>query len=199
MAEHIQMTSPMLQAMTHPLRRRIMALMDPETPFRAVDLAARLGEPANSVSFHLRKLAEAGLIVEAPEHARDGRDRVWVGAGEGYGVPGPGVLDADEETLLRAVLDQAGVDLQQLVRRALGWAVEWSSGRDEVQRAEFTTGTLSLTREEMGALVEDLHAAIEKARQRAKHPAEGDEERLDWEFSVVVAEADLRREPPARP
>src|SRR5699024_11975455 len=38
---------------------------------------ADLGVPANSVSYHLRILAKGGAIVEAPEAARDKRDRVW--------------------------------------------------------------------------------------------------------------------------
>src|SRR5215207_7054641 len=50
---------------------------------RAADLARELGLPANQMSFHLRQLAKYGLVVEAPEHARDGRDRVWRAAHEG--------------------------------------------------------------------------------------------------------------------
>lgn len=38
--------------------------------------------PANQVSFHLRTLAKYGLIEEAPEEARDRRDRVWRPASE---------------------------------------------------------------------------------------------------------------------
>ena len=44
---------------------------------RAADVAERLDIPANQASFHLRQLAKYGLVEEAPELARDGRDRVW--------------------------------------------------------------------------------------------------------------------------
>lgn len=201
MADHIWMTSPMLKAMTHPLRRRIISTMRPDTPMRAADLAKRLSEPANSVSFHLRKLAEAGMIIEAPEHARDKRDRVWVAAGVGYGVPQPGTLRSEnEELLLRAYLDQAGVDLQDLVRRALEWAVEWSSGRDDVRRAELNIGTITLSREEALEMAEELNAVIARARRRLREmePREG-QQRQDWEFMTVVSEADLSRKPAAGP
>src|SRR5687768_6358912 len=43
----------------------------------ATGLAAAVGEPVNKVSFHLRLLAKYGFIEEAPELARDGRDRWW--------------------------------------------------------------------------------------------------------------------------
>lgn len=201
MAEQIWMTSPMIKAMTHPVRRRIMSIIAPDTPMRAVDLAERLGEPANAISFHLRKLAEAGMIVEAPEHARDRRDRVWVAAGTGYGVPQPGTLREEDELVLRAFLDQAGVDLQDLVRRALTWAGEWSSGRDDVQRAELNFGTLPLTREEAVQLASDIGDLVFQARDRSRQaPPEG-QERHDFEFMAVIAEAGLRHGAPgpARP
>lgn len=192
MADPVRMTSPMLKAMTHPLRRRIVSLMRHDQPMRAVDLARQLDVPANSVSFHLRTLAEAGMIVEAPEHARDRRDRVWVAAGEGSSVPDPGTLSTEDEPALRAYLDQAGIDLQELVRTAMVWAVEWSSGRDTVQRAALGLGTLSATRAEMEEFVEELEAVIRRARRRLhESQPEAGQVRQDWDFLTVVAEADL--------
>ena len=73
----VWMTTAMLKAYTHPLRRKILRLLARRHHMRAADIAAELEVAANSVSFHLRTLADAGLIVEAPEHARDRRDRVW--------------------------------------------------------------------------------------------------------------------------
>ena len=49
----------------------------PRGPLRAADVARELGIPANQASFHLRQLAKYGLVEEAPEEARDRRDRVW--------------------------------------------------------------------------------------------------------------------------
>ena len=44
---------------------------------RAADIARSLEIPANQASFHLRQLAKYGLVEEAPDAARDRRDRVW--------------------------------------------------------------------------------------------------------------------------
>ena len=83
-----------LRAIAHPLRQRILMELAVLGHARAADLARATGEPANSVSFHLRVLARAGMIVEAPEHARDRRDRVWKNVAESYAVaPGtPGAV-----------------------------------------------------------------------------------------------------------
>src|SRR6476469_7792909 len=66
-----------LRAIAHPLRIRILHELNAAGPSRAADLAADLEIPANQASFHLRQLAKYGLVVEAPEEARDKRDRVW--------------------------------------------------------------------------------------------------------------------------
>ena len=60
-AGSVALTSPMLKAMSHPVRRRLLSLMERVAPARATDLAEPLGLPVNQVSFHLRSLARAGL------------------------------------------------------------------------------------------------------------------------------------------
>ena len=67
----------MLRGIAHPMRNRILEEMSAGGPMRAADVAERLGIPANQASFHLRQLAKYGLVEDAPELARDGRDRVW--------------------------------------------------------------------------------------------------------------------------
>lgn len=66
-----------LRAIAHPVRTRILEEMSASGPVRAADVAQELGIPANQASFHLRQLAKYGLVEEAPEEARDRRDRVW--------------------------------------------------------------------------------------------------------------------------
>lgn len=66
-----------LRAVAHPIRNRILAELDAGGPMRAADVAQRVDIPANQASFHLRQLAKYGLVEEAPELARDGRERVW--------------------------------------------------------------------------------------------------------------------------
>lgn len=70
-------TRDQLRAMAHPLRMRIIERVGRRGTARAADLAEDLDIPANSVSYHLRTLARGGVVVEAPEAARDKRDRVW--------------------------------------------------------------------------------------------------------------------------
>lgn len=91
-----------MRAMAHPVRLDIMERVGRRGTARAADLAADLGIPANSISYHLRILARGGVITEAPEAARDRRDRVWKLAQnsfehgrEGRSVNDPDFTDAD--------------------------------------------------------------------------------------------------------
>lgn len=66
-----------IAAITHPLRMRLLGELSRRGTARAVDLAAAVDEPANSVSFHLRQLARYGLIEQNPDRADNGRERWW--------------------------------------------------------------------------------------------------------------------------
>ncbi|MCY4728811.1 helix-turn-helix domain-containing protein [Nocardioides sp. STR2] len=66
-----------LRAIAHPVRTRILDELHASGPSRAADIAREMDIPANQASFHLRQLAKYGLVEEAPEEARDKRDRVW--------------------------------------------------------------------------------------------------------------------------
>ncbi|MBK0330482.1 helix-turn-helix transcriptional regulator [Brachybacterium sp. MASK1Z-5] len=70
-------TQEMLRAMAHPLRLQLMERVGRRGTARAADLAEEMGVAANALSYHLRTLAKAGVIEEAPGEARDRRDRVW--------------------------------------------------------------------------------------------------------------------------
>ncbi|MBX3068454.1 MAG: helix-turn-helix transcriptional regulator [Cryobacterium sp.] len=77
-----------LRALAHPIRQRILLELSVRHSARAADLAEIIGEPANAISYHLRALNKAGMLVESPELARDSRDRVWkIAHPEGVYIP----------------------------------------------------------------------------------------------------------------
>lgn len=69
--------SRVLAAMAHPLRRRLLNLLKVDGPATASVLSERTQQAVGNISHHLRVLAQAGLIEEAPEKARDRRERWW--------------------------------------------------------------------------------------------------------------------------
>ncbi|MEV0385637.1 helix-turn-helix domain-containing protein [Nonomuraea sp. NPDC050643] len=75
--ERVITDSRVLAAMAHPVRRRLLDLLKVEGPATASVLSEHTGEAVGNISHHLRALATAGLIEEAPELARDRRERWW--------------------------------------------------------------------------------------------------------------------------
>jgi DNA-binding transcriptional ArsR family regulator len=69
--------SRVLAAMAHPLRRRLMDLLKVDGPATASMLAQRTGEAVGNISHHMKVLAACELVEEAPDLARDRRERWW--------------------------------------------------------------------------------------------------------------------------
>jgi len=63
--------------MAHPVRRRLLDVLKVFGPGTVTSLAERTGERVPNVSHHLKVLAAAELVAEAPELARDRRERWW--------------------------------------------------------------------------------------------------------------------------
>src|ERR1044072_2038476 len=66
-----------IAAMANPTRRKILDLLSAYGPATVGSLARDAGQRVGSVSHHLKMLARAGLIEEAPELAKDRRERWW--------------------------------------------------------------------------------------------------------------------------
>ncbi|WP_248959407.1 ArsR/SmtB family transcription factor [Sphaerisporangium perillae] len=69
--------SKVLAVLAHPLRRRLMDALKVYGPCTASMLAEHTGQAVANASHHLRMLAASDLIEEAPELARDRRERWW--------------------------------------------------------------------------------------------------------------------------
>lgn len=184
----------MLKAMAHPLRRRIVAVLGAQEYARATDLARQLGVAANTLSFHLRTLAEAGFVQEAPEFARDRRDRVWKGAVQSYRVGSPETpIGPEDEAPLAAYLDQLTMDQQEMVAKVTAWAPGFATGRETEAKADLSLGTLRLTPDEADRLFTEVCAVLDRARLLHHEPSPSDEADgvRAWDYTFMAAREDL--------
>src|SRR5256884_15536 len=91
----------LLRALAHPARLSITSYLNTGTAATATELAEVVGLSPSATSYHLRALARAGLIEEAPSRG-DGRERVWTSALRSYSV----ATDQHTEPEVRAAEDQ---------------------------------------------------------------------------------------------
>ena len=157
-----------LRAIAHPVRVRILHELNATGPSRAADVAADLDIPANQASFHLRQLAKYGLVVEAPEEARDRRDRVWKVVSESG-------IQLELSEMEKVPGGPAAVDVWSETSRRFSHAVVdaiYASARAEDSFGHLSQGALRLTKDEARELADELTAVVRRwsTRTRGRDP-----------------------------
>ncbi|GAA1946595.1 hypothetical protein GCM10009798_01990 [Nocardioides panacihumi] len=150
-----------LRAIAHPARNRILSELWASGSLRAADVARILDIPANQASFHLRQLAKYGLVTEAPEEARDKRDRVWKLASD------DGISFRSQDMLSRPG-GEAAMEVYQHNARAWGHRlVDLSLATDEPGAEKYISqGSLRFTQEEVAEFAEEFHELQNRWRER---------------------------------
>lgn len=114
----------LMRALAHPLRAALLNYLLAVGPRTASECATAVDSSASNCSWHLRQLAQWGLVERV--EATDGRERPWraVPVGLDLGDSGPearaleGTWLREEETLVQRFLDTAD-DLEAEWRRAV--------------------------------------------------------------------------------
>jgi DNA-binding transcriptional ArsR family regulator len=145
----------LLRALAHPLRSALLNHLTAVGPRTASECADAVGSTASNCSWHLRQLAQYGLVERAD--AEDGRERPWRARQVGLEV---GEL-ADDPARRAAQLGVVGATLsheQELTQRYL----DSLDGLDPAWRAAagLSTYTLRVTPAELTRLTEAIDALV---------------------------------------
>lgn len=125
-----------LHALAHPFRARVLDALKVDGPSTASVLSGRTGQAVGSVSHHLKVLADVGLVEEAPELARDRRERWWrlVSAGHRWSSSD----FADDPVAAEAGAAAESMQLSRQVELKRSWMVD-REGVEEWEDAAFAT------------------------------------------------------------
>ncbi|MET8485320.1 helix-turn-helix domain-containing protein [Streptomyces tendae] len=156
-----------LKALAHPLRMQLYRGLCVARTATASQLAEQVDEAVSLVSYHLRKLAEHGLVEQADPQSADGRERWWQPASDVVTIRDENFRDAPE----RAAAHLAATRLfhQQradMYRRYLDerptWGPEWNSAAPDNE------SLLRLTPADLKELGEELLALAKKYDERGR-------------------------------
>ncbi|WP_405993929.1 ArsR/SmtB family transcription factor [Streptomyces sp. NBC_00986] len=156
-----------LKAFAHPLRIKLYRALHVARTATASQLADQVDEAVSLVSYHLRKLAEHGLIEEAERQGEDGRERWWRPVSEGLTVRHEDVKDAPEKLAAQGALTRILLEQRvDLYRRHLDESESWS---DEWRSAGFEGEYLPrLNASELAGLQGELDTLINKYQARGR-------------------------------
>ena len=156
-----------LKAIAHPLRAQLYRLLVLARVATASQLADQVDEAVSLVSYHLRKLAEHGLIEEAEPRSGDGRERWWQPASDGVSVRDEDFRDAPEKAAAhtaasRMFLDQRTDMYRRYIDERAYWSDEWTSASDDSE------WLLRLTPAELTELAKELGDVVRRYEERGR-------------------------------
>ncbi|MFI6168214.1 helix-turn-helix domain-containing protein [Nocardia sp. NPDC051052] len=170
------------RTLAHPLRGRILDYLGKYGEANSATLAEVLGESTGSTSYHLRKLAELGLITEIAEKSA-GRERWWKSLPFSHTTPDPASMAPEEyaaaEHLARL---KSGHDIELYLRAVREWA--GPDGWAQVQRH----GTY-LTKNQVGEFMSEYLTLLERYTVDRENAPDGAEPMRIRLFAVPEAPA----------
>lgn len=156
-----------LKAFGHPLRMKLYRALYISRQATASQLAEQVDEAVSLVSYHLRKLADHGLIEEADREGKDGRERWWQPASKGLNFQVEDFSDAPEKVATHVAVGRLSFDQHaEMYRRYLdafqSWPLEW---RTASHSSEYLA---RLTPEELSALSREVHEIVDRYQEQGR-------------------------------
>ncbi|MCW3817162.1 helix-turn-helix domain-containing protein [Micromonospora sp. DR5-3] len=189
----VRLDHQQVRALAHPLRTRLLGALRVKGPATATRLAEMLGTNTGATSYHLRQLAEVGLVAEDPDLGT-GRQRFWRAA---HDVTNWEPTDFDDDPDARAAIEWIeGEQVRQFAEIAERWFAvrhEWAPA----WRDAFGMGDIFMTipHTRLEALKAELWQILDRYRDEAD-PAEPGAEQVQIFLAALPLPADLR---PATP
>ncbi|MEU6024671.1 helix-turn-helix domain-containing protein [Micromonospora sp. NPDC047134] len=163
-----------VRVLAHPLRTRLLGALRVKGPATASGLAELLDTNTGATSYHLRQLAEVGLVVEEPGRGT-GRQRWWRAA---HDVTNWENTDFDDDPDARAAIEW--IQAEQ-VRQYVEYAERWFAVRDQwppAWRDLFGTSDIFMTipAARLAQLRTELWQVLERYRAEADPTEPGAEQ-----------------------
>ncbi|MEU8300991.1 helix-turn-helix domain-containing protein [Micromonospora sp. NPDC048909] len=125
----VQLDARQVRTLAHPLRMRLLGTLRLDGPATATALAEKLHTNTGATSYHLRQLAEVGLVTEDLDRGA-GRQRWWQAA---HDISNFEPTDFDDDPDARAAVQWIQADQVRLLAEqaerwmavAPGWSREW--------------------------------------------------------------------------
>ena len=172
----VRLDNRQIRTLAHPLRTRLLGLLRADGPATATTLAALLHTNTGATSYHLRRLAEVGLVVEEP-NLGTGRQRWWRAAHEASSWQH---ADFDDDPDANAAADWIRhYQVRQLTEYAERWlTAEHGYPRQWRDAATISDALLTISPQRLRALNDELWQVITRYQDESTTDEPGAEQVL---------------------
>lgn len=173
-----------LRALAHPLRLQLLGVLRTDGARSVGQLAEAVDEAPGTVSYHVGTLAKFGFVIEAPELARDGRERWWRAAHSHTSFEPAELLKNPEEHAAGRALQQ--VILQSYLGELLdALDAETTIGEQWVEASTHSDSFAHLTAPQLAELTAEL-AALSRKWEAQSDPAQDGAKPVRWIFHAFA-------------
>ncbi|MFJ8580772.1 ArsR/SmtB family transcription factor [Micromonospora sp. NPDC093277] len=170
----VRLSHQQVRVLAHPLRTRLLGALRVRGPATATKLAEMLDTNTGATSYHLRQLAEVGLVAEDPDLGT-GRQRFWRAE---HDLTNWEPTDFDDDPDARAAVEWIEDNqVRQLVENAEHWFAvrhQWSPAwRDAFGMSD---NVVTITPARLKALADELWQILERYRTEADPDEPGAEQ-----------------------
>ncbi|AEV87380.1 ArsR family transcriptional regulator [Actinoplanes sp. SE50] len=159
----VRLTGPQIRALAQPLRLRLLGRLRQAGPATATRLAADLDTNTGATSYHLRQLAEVGLVIEEARPG-SGRQRWWRAAHDTSHFRRSYYEDDPEATAAAEWLETYQVS--HFAQAAENWRRALPGEPESWQNAAgISDYTVHLDAARTEAMMREIEAVIERYRQ----------------------------------
>ncbi|XTZ18012.1 ArsR/SmtB family transcription factor [Micromonospora echinospora] len=158
----VRLDSRQARVLAHPLRIRLLGALRADGPATATTLAQTLDTNTGATSYHLRQLAEVGLVAEEPDRG-SGRQRWWRAVHE---LTNFEPSDYDDDPDARAAIEWIqGDHVRWVTEQAERWLAERATYSPQWRDASgVSDGLLTIGPERLQALTEEIWDLILRYR-----------------------------------
>ncbi|MFY1599361.1 ArsR/SmtB family transcription factor [Micromonospora sp. WMMD737] len=158
----VHLDNRQVRVLAHPLRIRLLGTLRADGPATATTLAEKLDTNTGATSYHLRQLAEVGLVTEDLDRGT-GRQRWWRAA---HDISNFEPTDFDDDPDARAAVQWIqGDQVRLLAEQAERWmAVEHGYSRQWRDAAGMSDMLLTLGPAQLRALNDEMWQLLERYR-----------------------------------
>ncbi|MFE7405968.1 helix-turn-helix domain-containing protein [Isoptericola sp. NPDC057559] len=175
-----------LRVLAHPMRLAFLRRLRTDGPSTARALGRELGLDSGAASYHLRRLAEGGLIVEEPGRGTR-RERWWRAVADSVQFDPAAHEDDLSREYVGSSLVALADDLRDLAATVPAASAEW------LERAAFVDDRLRIDEATADELRSELLALLARYRARSVAPGEADEGAA--QVAPTIVQVQLYRRP----